>query len=109
VSRYFAHVVCRPEIATGFALAGVPTAAATSQDDARRIIAALSSRPDAGVLLVQEELLQGTLAENGIADSRPLPMVVPFPGPAQVRVAGRGEAFIAEILRQAIGYRVRLR
>ena len=39
---------------------------------------------------------------------RPLPMVVPFPGP---QWGGRreAEAYIVELLRQVIGYRVRLK
>jgi hypothetical protein len=35
-------------------------------------------------------------------------MVVPFPGPTWVAPPEGPEAFIAELLRQAIGYRVRL-
>ena len=37
-----------------------------------------------------------------------LPVVAPFPAPSW-DVKGEAEAYILEILRQAIGYRVRLR
>jgi hypothetical protein len=36
-------------------------------------------------------------------------MVVPFPAPTWTERAAGPEAYILEILRQAIGYRVRLR
>ena len=39
---------------------------------------------------------------------RPLPMVVPFPIPRRALAAPAPDAFIAELLRQAIGYRVRI-
>jgi vacuolar-type H+-ATPase subunit F/Vma7 len=40
---------------------------------------------------------------------RPLPMVVPFPGPTWQELGEGPEAYIVELLRQVIGYRVRLR
>lgn len=59
------------------------------------------------------------LVDEGIYDALPmetrrllarqtLPMVVPFPLPAWAG-GGPREAYIVELLRQAIGYRVRLR
>lgn len=109
MTRYSVHVVCRPEVALGFALAGVPAAAAENVDDARRIITELAAREDAGVLLVQEELLGPGATESARADHRAVPMIVPFPGPERIGLPGRAEAYVADILRQAIGYRVRLR
>jgi vacuolar-type H+-ATPase subunit F/Vma7 len=108
MSMHKVVVVCRPELANGFALAGVPTTEVANADEARRAIEALSSRPETGVLLVQEELLNDYRQESP-HDQRPLPMIVPFPGPALRKGLSGAEAFITEILRQAIGYRVRLR
>lgn len=106
MSRYTVRVVCRPEIALGFALAGIPTAEAGTADDARRIVSELAAHDETGVLLVQEDLFGGL--EEPRQKERPLPMIVPFPGPGADRGADAPEAFVAEILRQAIGYRVRL-
>jgi hypothetical protein len=40
---------------------------------------------------------------------RSLPVLIPFPGPAWVERPAAAEAYIVELLRQVIGYRVRLR
>ena len=40
---------------------------------------------------------------------RPLPMIVPFPGPQWQRERRAPDAYIVELLRQVIGYRVRLK
>jgi hypothetical protein len=42
-------------------------------------------------------------------DRSPLPMVIPFPAAAWAPGREAAEAYLVEILRQAIGYRVRLR
>ncbi len=39
----------------------------------------------------------------------PLPLVVPFPEPAWVGRPEAAEAYIVDLLRQVIGYRVRLK
>ena len=85
----------------------VPAATATAADLRLRD---LMRDPDTGVLLVDERLhdalppdLRRRLAR------RPLPMVVPFPGPAWAERAAGAEAYVIELLRQVIGYRVRLR
>lgn len=106
MSSYTVRVVCRPEIALGFALAGIPTVEAGTSDAARRIVNELAQHEETGVLLVQEDLFDGL--EEARPAERPLPMIVPFPGPAAQRPGGAPEAYVAEILRQAIGYRVRL-
>jgi vacuolar-type H+-ATPase subunit F/Vma7 len=109
MSGYTINVVCQPGIALGFALAGVPTTVADSREGAQRVIAELAARPDAGVLLVQEDLLAERNAESAGTDHDSLPMIVPFPGPTHLDATDRAEAYVAEILRQAIGYRVRIR
>jgi hypothetical protein len=40
---------------------------------------------------------------------RPLPMLVPFPGPVWEVQEESAEAYVVELLRQVVGYRVRLR
>lgn len=103
------RVLCSPEVAPGFALAGLaPVEAATAQEGAARLQTLLDA-PGLGVLLV-EEPFYAALPEEALRQlgRRPLPMVVPFPGPAwSARLSA--EAYVVEILRQAIGYRVRLR
>jgi vacuolar-type H+-ATPase subunit F/Vma7 len=102
-------VLCRPAIAAGFRLAGFhPVEAENAAEGARRL-AALLDEQDAGVVLVQEDFyaaLPGT-ERRGLA-RRSLPLVVPFPAPTPTPAAEGLDAFIADLLRQAIGYRVRL-
>jgi vacuolar-type H+-ATPase subunit F/Vma7 len=107
---YGVRVLTRPEIGAGFSLAGlrsVPVAGATeAQEGLRELLAT----PDVGVVLMEQGLY------DGLADDvrrqlgrRSLPMVVPFPGPAWTREAESADTYIVELLRQVIGYRVRLK
>ncbi|MBX6363837.1 MAG: hypothetical protein IRZ00_08215 [Gemmatimonadetes bacterium] len=103
------RAVCSPEVAVGFELAGIRAErAATPAEGAARVRRALEE-PGLGVLLVEERLFDALTAEDRRElGRRPLPLVVPFPSPAW-GAASSPEARIVEILRQAIGYRVRLR
>ena len=104
------QVLCRAEAAPGFALAGLaPQPAATAAEGAQRLLELLD-RPGVGVLLVEEPFYDALPEESRrLLGRRTLPMVVPFPAPAWAERAAGPEAYILEILRQAIGYRVRLR
>jgi vacuolar-type H+-ATPase subunit F/Vma7 len=102
------RVICSPEVAAGFALAGISVTEVHDAGEAQQVIARFSENEDTGVLLVQDDLLAGAQAEMEHSQ-RPLPMLVAFPGPARVKGRSSAEAFISEILRQAIGYRVRLK
>lgn len=107
---YALRVLCRPEIAAGFALAGLrPEEAPTPEAGLAGVREALS-HPDVGVVLV-EEALYDTLPEDlrRQVGRRPLPMLVPFPGPAWAERPADAEAYIVELLRQVIGYRVKLK
>jgi vacuolar-type H+-ATPase subunit F/Vma7 len=103
------RVLCRPAVAAGFRLAGFEPLMAEDAADGARHLAALIDDPDAGVVLVQEDFYAAlsAVARRGLA-RRSLPLVVPFPAPTRTPVAQGADAFIAELLRQAIGYRVRL-
>lgn len=103
------RAVCRPELAPGFALAGLAAVEAGSPAEGGRRLEALLDEPEAGVVLVEEPFYAALSEESRRRlGRRPLSMVVPFPSP--VWAAGvSAEAYVVEILRQAIGYRVRLR
>lgn len=103
------RVVCRPEVAAGFALAGLrPTEVATS-DAGFAAVRELLGRPDVGVALVQDVFYDALPEEvRRQLARRPLPLIVPFPGPAWVERPAAA-AYIVELLRQVIGYRVRLK
>ncbi len=102
-------VVCDPFVALGFRLAGLSPTVASDAEAARRLLGDMLQEPDWGVVLLQEDLVPDPAAERrGYAD-RDLPLLIPFPGPELERGPGEAERYVAELLRRAIGYRVRLR
>ncbi len=107
---YAVRVLCRPAVATGLGLAGLrPVEAETSGQALNRVLA-LAADPDTGVLLVEDTLheLLPLEVRRELA-RRPLPLLVPFPGPRWSPAEEGMDRYIAELLRQAIGYRVRLK
>ena len=102
------RVLCRPEIAPGFELAGLEVDRA-DETTAAETLRRLASDAKVGVVLI-EERLRRALSDEIVQrlDRQASPVLVPFPSPAW---EGRGvaEEYALEILRQAIGYRVRPR
>jgi vacuolar-type H+-ATPase subunit F/Vma7 len=104
------RVVCRPAVGDGFALAGVRALSAVDADEAAIVLAGLVEQPETGVVLVEESLYRAMPEDLQRAlERRPLPVVVPFPGPRRAGERPSAEADLVELLRGAIGYRVRLR
>lgn len=95
------RAICRPEVAAGLRLAGLVVLEASRRDE---VPALLEGASDAGLVLVQQELYD---RDDPVAQAAGLPVVVPFPGPAWRE--GAVDDHVLEILRRAIGYRVRLR
>ena len=107
---YTLEVVCRPQVAAGFALAGLKPIEAATADASATAVRDLLSRAEVGVALVEETLYDALPDElRRQVGRRPLPLLVPFPGPAWAARTSRAEAYIVELLRQVIGYRVRLK
>jgi len=103
------RVLCRPAIAAGFRLAGLRPDLAEDPAEGVGRLAALLENPEAGVVLVQEDFYSALPeAQRRTLSRRPLPLVVPFPAPAATLGIRAPDTFIAELLRQAIGYRVRI-
>lgn len=105
MSTHLLRAVCRPAVAAGFALAGVQTLEASSAEEAVERLRELQGRPDVGLVFIEEDLLGAEARTDG---RRALPMLVPVPAPRATDHADEAEAYVAEILRRAIGYRVRL-
>jgi vacuolar-type H+-ATPase subunit F/Vma7 len=102
------RVVCRPEIAPGFGLAGLRADTAVDGATARAQLAALTDNPAVGIVLVEERLHRALPAEFAQRlERQPRPLVAPFPSPSFGAPEAAEEA-VLEILRRAIGYRVRL-
>ena len=106
---YGVRVLCRPAVAAGFRLAGLEPAEADTLSEGARRLRSMLDEAASGVILVEDDIhaaLPDPIRRE--LSRRALPMVVPFPGPTWVAPPEGPEAFIAELLRQAIGYRVRL-
>jgi vacuolar-type H+-ATPase subunit F/Vma7 len=86
---YALRVLCRPEVAAGFALAGLRPVEASTPAAGAAAVRDLLAQPDVGVALVQDTFYEAL--------------------PADLRRPGGAEAYIVELLRQVIGYRVRLK
>lgn len=104
------RAVSRPEVAAGFELAGLRTIEAATSEGAAARLRELHEQPEVGVILLEDglyhELPEELHREFG---RRPLPMIVPFPGPRWVAAPESAEAYVVELLRQVVGYRVRLK
>ena len=103
------RVLCRPAVAAGFRLAGLQPVEVVNPAEGARRLRTLLEDPEVGVILVEDQIhsaLPDPIRRE--LSRRALPMVVPFPGPTWVTPPEGPEAFIAELLRQAIGYHVRL-
>ena len=107
---YGVRVLSRPEIGAGFALAGLRPVEAASAEQARERLQELLATPEVGVVLMEQGFYERLPEElRRQLGRRPLPMVVPFPEPAWAGRVEPAEAYIVELLRQVIGYRVRLK
>lgn len=102
------QVLSRPELAPGFAAAGLPVHEVP--DPTAPAVAAVAADDQVGVILI-DEAIYAALAPDARRrlEARALPMVVPFPAPTWRDRPDAAEEYIVELLRQAIGYRVKLR
>lgn len=104
------RVLARPEVTAGFGLTGLPVVPAPTAADAAEACRRWLADPSVGVVLLEERYHDRLPDEvRHQLSRRPLPMVVPFPGPAWGARAEAADSYIVELLRQVIGYRVRLR
>jgi V/A-type H+-transporting ATPase subunit F len=101
-------IAVRPGDGLGFRLAGVTVEEVPRAGEAAAFRRLLSD-PHAGVLAVEEELLAAA-PERLLrrARERGLPVVLPFALPRRVGEEGRGRAYVAALIRRAIGYGVKL-
>jgi vacuolar-type H+-ATPase subunit F/Vma7 len=103
------RVFASPGVAAGFRLAGLPT---EEVDDARAVgerLVRAAAEPHLGILLVEQRLLDA--ASDTVRhdlERRAVPILVPIPSVRWGAARDDAEGYILELLRRAIGYRVRL-
>ena len=103
------RVLAQRGTAAGFALAGIPTVESATPAAGVEQLTGMIDDPTVGVVLLEESVhravpedLKRRLARQA------LPIVVPFPAPIW-QEGPVVDQYIVELLRQVIGYRVRLR
>lgn len=104
---YRMAVVTDPETATGFRLAGVEVREANAPFEALEHLKTLIGL-NYGLVAVNEAMLEGIQDEiNRALRGREIPILVPFPAPkAEVE---SGEDYIARLVKEHIGFYVKLR
>ena len=104
------HALARAGLAEGLGLAGIPfTAVAGVGEGAERLgERVLAAAPQ--VLLAEDSLVEAMspAARRRLA-RQTAPIVLSLPGPAPAVGRARAEEEVLEILRRAVGYRLRLR
>lgn len=104
---YKVAVITDTETATGFRLAGVEVREAATPAEALELIRHYAAA-GYGLLAVNEDLLAGTEdARARLLRGRDLPIIVPVP-PARARLES-GEAYIQRLVKEHIGFAVKLR
>lgn len=101
-------VMVRPEDALGFKLAGAKVEPVEAGEEVmvwRRVV----SDPMSGVMAIDEQVL-AAVPERLVkrVHERGLPVVLPFALPRRWSEEGRGRAYVAAIIRRAVGYAVKL-
>jgi vacuolar-type H+-ATPase subunit F/Vma7 len=101
-------VIASSDSSAGFALTGVPVFEATDGEDAARQLEQSVEEMNAGVVIIDESLYRDLPEELQRSLRRStLPVVIPVPGPDWT-AESTAHDYIVDILRRAIGYRVRL-
>jgi vacuolar-type H+-ATPase subunit F/Vma7 len=105
------RAICRRESALGIALAGLAPIEAATGAEAAAALAGLARTPARGGVVLVEATLHDALPPAVRRQIRRdgAPILVPFPGPAPLPPGVAPEQELLEVLRRAIGYRVRLK
>lgn len=102
------RVLCDPAVKPGFALASL-SARATGPGGAAGALEEMAEESRTGVILVQSDLYEAAAGPTlRRLERQTIPVLLPFPGPRWT-ARPSAEEYVVELLRQAIGYRVRLR
>lgn len=101
-------VLVRPGSALGLRLAGATVEEIAPGAEAAALRRLLAD-PHLGVLAVEEDVLGAAPPRLlGRARQAAVPVLLPFRLPASLGEAGHGEAYVAALVRRAVGYAVKL-
>jgi vacuolar-type H+-ATPase subunit F/Vma7 len=105
------RVICRHPTALGIGLSGLAPIEAETGAEAAAALARLVRTPGkGGVVLIETELYDALPAATLRQIRRDgAPILQPFPGPAPLAPGAVPEQELLDVLRRAVGYRVRLK
>ena len=106
------HVICRHPTALGVGLAGIaPIEAATAAEAATALTTLAQHAPGRGGVVLVEQQLHDQLPPGLLRQIRKdgAPIVVAFPGPSVIAGGEAADQELLEVVRRAVGYRMRLR
>lgn len=103
------RVLASPAVAAGFRLAGLPVEEVDDARTASESLVRAAAQPRLGILLVEQRLLDAAsdVVRHDL-ERRAVPILVPIPAIRWDGTRDDAEGYILELLRRAIGYRVRL-
>ena len=103
------RVLASPGVAAGFRLAGLTVDEVDDVSTASDRLVSAAAQPRLGILLVEQRLLDAASdAVRHDLERRAVPILVPIPAVRWDAARDDAEGYILELLRRAIGYRVRL-
>lgn len=102
------RILCDSAVEPGFALASLRARTADAEK-ATGALEEMAEEPRSGVILVQSDLYDAAAGPTlRRLERQTIPVILPFPGPRWT-ARPSAEEYVVELLRRAIGYRVRLR
>lgn len=101
------EAVCTAAVAPGLETTGIPVHVAGNAEQARERIDEIRGRGSAAVVLVESGLHE-ELEASGRLPTASDPVLLRFPGPIWAE-RPPAEEYVLELLRRAVGYRVKLR
>ncbi len=103
------RVLASTATAAGYRLAGLTVVEVGSPALTTGRLDEIASDADVKIILIEQRLLDAVpAAVRRAVDRRAVPVIVPIPAPNFAQTASGAESYIVELLRRAIGYRVRL-
>jgi len=104
------RAICSHRTALGLALSGLAPVEAENGLEAARILDSFATMPARGGVVFIESVLYNALpsATRRQIQREGLPILMPFPSPGSDR-ASLPEQELLDVLRRAVGYRMRLR
>lgn len=103
-------VLTDPDTADGFRLAGVDVRVTESQEEARKALNSLLDDESSGIIAVNEKMMAGIdeRTQRKI-DSIYRPIVISLPIREQLAMGEDHRAYLARLIRRAIGFDITLR